>query len=159
MSRPLLAVDVDGVIVLLGEEDPGGHTAMRLELIDGMMHRVSLEAGDRLRRLAERYELVWASGWEERANEHFPRLLDIPKLPHIGFHGKARFGSAHWKLGPLEAFSQGRPVAWIDDNFDDACHAWAKERIAPTLLVPVEPHRGLEEAHVEALVAWAQTLD
>jgi hypothetical protein len=26
----------------------------------------------------------------------------------------------------------------------------------PTLLVPVEPSRGLEEAHTEALIAWVE---
>lgn len=159
MARPILAVDVDGVIVLFGDEGLETPAPVQTALIDGMMHRVSLAAGPRLRRLSEDFELIWASGWEERANEHLPALLGIPELPHIGFGRSARFGSADWKIKPLDAFSGGRALAWIDDSFDDSCHRWASERAAPTRLVSVESHRGLEEDHVEVLSAWARTLD
>jgi hypothetical protein len=159
MARPILAVDVDGVIALLGYEEGDDSPAVQLQLIDGMMHCISLSSGERLRRLAEHYDLVWASGWEGRANDYFPALLGIPQLPHIGFGRAARFGSAHWKLGPLDAYARDRPVAWVDDNFDERCDAWARERPAPTMLVPVDPRRGLEESHAEALVAWARGLE
>lgn len=157
-GKPILAVDVDGVVLLLGEEDPGCSSLVRSELIEGMMHRVSLSSGMALRRLAEEFDLVWATGWEGRANQHFPRLLGIPELPHLRFDGAARFGSAHWKMPALEAWSRDRPLAWIDDNHDDACHAWARRRETPTLLVTVRPNRGLETEQVEILLAWARAL-
>jgi hypothetical protein len=157
MSRPILAVDVDGVISLFGFERPPDRAVARFELIDGMVHCISLAAGERLLRLAEHFELVWASGWEDKANDYLPALLGLPELPHLRFGG-ARFGSAHWKLGPLDGFGRGRPLAWIDDSFDTSCYEWAERRPEPTLLVPTESHRGLEEAQVEALVAWAAGL-
>ena len=49
-------------------------------------------------------------------------------------------------------------MAWIDDNFDESCYEWARERAEPTLLVPTEPHLGLEEAQTEALDRWARGL-
>jgi hypothetical protein len=49
-------------------------------------------------------------------------------------------------------------MAWVDDNFDESCFEWAERREQPTLLVPTETHLGLEEAHVEALRRWAQSL-
>jgi hypothetical protein len=85
-------------------------------------------------------------------------MLGIPELPFLSFDGAARFGSAHWKLGPLDEYGKGRPLAWIDDNFDESCYEWAREREEPTLLVPTEAHLGLEEVQVEALTAWAQGL-
>ncbi len=124
-----------------------------------MVHCISLVAGDRLKRLEEQFELVWATGWEEKANFYLPDLLGIPALPVISFDGAARFGSAHWKLGPLDEFAKGRALAWIDDNFNEGCYEWAEEREEPTLLVPTEPHLGIEEAHVEALRSWALSLD
>jgi hypothetical protein len=159
MSRPILAVDVDGVISLFGFDDPPDRSAAKFELIDGMVHCISLAAGDRLRRLAEHYEMVWATGWEDKANYYLPNLLGIPELPHLTFDGAARFGSAHWKLGPLDAYGQGRALAWVDDNFDESCYEWARGRPEPTLLVPTESHLGLEEAHTEALSAWARGLE
>jgi hypothetical protein len=159
MSRPILAVDVDGVISLFGFDEPPDGGAARFELIDGMVHCISLAAGERLRRLAEHYELVWATGWEDRANDYLPNLLGLPELPHLTFDGAARFGSAHWKLGPIDEYGEGRALAWIDDNFDESCYEWAQGREEPTLLVPTEAHLGLEEAQVEALTAWARGLD
>ncbi|MGA8746694.1 MAG: HAD domain-containing protein [Solirubrobacterales bacterium] len=158
MSRPILAVDVDGVISLFGFEEPPDRANARFELIDGMVHCISLVAGERLRRLAEHYDLVWATGWEERANDYLPTMLGLPELPHLSFDGAARFGSAHWKLGPLQEYGTGRAMAWVDDNFDESCYAWAQTRAEPTLLVQTEPHLGLEEAQTEALSAWAQGL-
>jgi hypothetical protein len=153
-----LAVDVDGVISLFGFDEAPDRSRAKFELVDGMVHCISLVAGDRLRRLGERYALVWATGWEEKANEYLPGLLGLPELPHISFDGAARFGSAHWKLGPIDEYAADRAVAWIDDNFDESCHEWAKTRPAPTLLVPTEPHLGIEEAHVAALESWAADL-
>jgi len=158
MSRPLLAVDIDGVLSLFGSEEPPDEATTRLQLVDGVPHRISLVAGARLLRLSESFELVWASGWEDKANFYLPELLGVPELPHVSFDGEARSGAAHWKLGPLEAYAQGRALAWIDDNFDRSCYDWAETRAEPTLLVVTEPQRGLEEAHVDALNAWAGSL-
>ncbi len=158
MSRPILAVDVDGVISLFGYDDPPPPTEARFELVDGMLHCISLRAGERLQRLAEHFELVWATGWEEKANYYLPQMLGLAELPHLTFDGAARFGSAHWKLGPLGEYGRGRALAWIDDNFDDSCYEWARGREESTLLVPTEPARGLGEAETEALLAWARGL-
>ena len=158
MSRPILAVDVDGVISLFGYDEPPGNLEARFELVDGMIHCISLRAGERLQRLSEQFELIWATGWEDKANYYLPNMLGLAELPHLTFDGQARFGSAHWKLGPLDRYGRGRPLAWIDDNFDDSCYRWAREREEPTLLVPTDPALGLQEAETEALAAWARGL-
>jgi hypothetical protein len=158
MELPILAVDVDGVISLFGFEGEPDRATTRLQLVDGVPHCISLVCGDRLRRLSEHFELVWATGWEDKANFYLPQLLGVPELPHISFDIAARPGGAHWKLGAIEAYADGRAIAWVDDNFDESCFEWAERRSQPTLLVPTEPHLGLEEAHVEALRRWALSL-
>jgi Swiss Army Knife RNA repair-like protein len=155
-SKPILFVDVDGVVSVFGfaeGSDPPG----RFQWIDGIAHCILPEAGERLNRLAERFELVWATGWEERANEHLPFLLDLDgdELPWLRFDGGAVFGSAHWKLDAIGAYAGDRPAAWIDDNLDQECEAWAAGREAPTLLVKTESAVGISEEHTEQLLAWA----
>lgn len=157
--KPVLAVDVDGVISLFGFDEPPAREQAQFQLVDGIMHCISLAAGARLRRLAAHYELVWATGWEDRANDHLPQMLGLDQLPFLSFDGTARFGSAHWKLGPLDEYCRGRAMAWIDDNLDESCYEWARGRREPTLLVPTEPDLGLEEAQTEALIAWARGLE
>jgi hypothetical protein len=155
--RPVCAVDVDGVISLFGFDGPLNQAGGRMHLIDGMAHVISDRAGAELLRLAEVYELVWATGWEHRANDHLPLIPGLPgDLPVLSFDGRARFGSAHWKLDALTEYGHNRPLAWIDDSFDESCHAWARDRQAPTLLCPTDSDIGLTEAHTEALLAWVR---
>jgi hypothetical protein len=162
-DRPVLAVDIDGVVSLFGFDEsmqPGGKaygTAPgEFHLIDGMLHCIALETGPRLRRLGEVYEMVWASGWEDRANDHLPGLLGVPELHYLTFDGRARFGTAHWKLDALDEYAGSRPLAWVDDSLDPSCYEWAETRSAPTLLVPTESDVGLIDAHVEALEDWVR---
>jgi len=155
-QRPILAVDVDGVISLFGFEGPLDPIGVRFHLIDGIAHCISDDVGPRLLRLAEVYDLVWATGWEERANDRLPLILGLPgALPCLTFDGRARFGTAHWKLEAIEEYAGDRPLAWIDDSLDESCHSWAARRPAPTLLVGTESDTGLTEAHAEALLRWA----
>jgi hypothetical protein len=157
VPQPILAVDVDGVISLFGFEGPISEVGGRFHLIDGVAHCISDSAGPQLRRLAEVYELIWATGWEDRANDHLPLILGLPtELPCLRFDGRARFGSSHWKLEALEEYAGDRPLAWIDDSLDQSCRRWAAQRPAPTLLVATESDIGITEAHTDALFSWAR---
>jgi len=156
--RPILFVDVDGVLSLFGfasrEELPGP-----FHWVDGIAHCIPPATGPRLARLAETFELVWATGWEEKANEYIPRILELPfrGLPVLTFDGRAVFGSSHWKLEAIDSYAAGRPAAWIDDNLDDECEDWAARRAEPTLLVRTLPAVGLTDEHVQELEAWAES--
>ncbi|MGH2954552.1 MAG: hypothetical protein ACRDK9_11170 [Solirubrobacterales bacterium] len=156
-DRPILAVDVDGVISLFGFEGPLDQVPGRFHLIEGIAHCISDSAGAELLRLADVYELIWATGWEDRANDHLPPILGLPdELPCLHFDGRARFGTAHWKIDAIEGYAGTRPLAWIDDSLDESCRTWAAEREGPTLLVTTEPDVGLIPTHTETLLSWAQ---
>jgi hypothetical protein len=155
-EKPLLLVDVDGVISLFGF-DPARVPEGRFLNVDGIVHLLSATAGAHLRRLANAFELAWCTGWEEKANEYLPWALELPgPLPCLRFDGVAKSADAHWKLAAIDAFAgPDRPVAWIDDAHDHSCHAWALRRRAPTLLVATDPAVGLTAEHVSTLLGWA----
>ncbi|HEY2397395.1 MAG TPA: hypothetical protein VGH78_00235 [Solirubrobacteraceae bacterium] len=141
--------------------------------IEGMPHFLSSTAAAHLLSLAPLYELVWASGWEERAEEHLPHLLGVPeRLPFLRFPRDGAVACAaaagtvagpqttlaHWKLQSVDAYAADRPLAWIDDAFNDACHDWAAARAAPTLLVATDPQHGLTSREARLLQDWAPAL-
>ena len=148
---------MDGVISLFGFAPDAGDLPGPLHWIDGVAHCIPEDVGERLVTLAERFELVWATGWEERANDHLPYLLKLPSgnLPCLTFDGNAVFGSAHWKVDAIDLYAADRPAAWIDDNLNEACFRWAEYRTAPTLLVETSPSVGLTDEHVSELLNWA----
>lgn len=162
-------VDIDGVVSLFGGwESGGGLLGARsgdgsFHSIDGTPHFLSSTAAAHLLELSSLFELVWASGWEERANEHLPHLLGLPPaLPFLRFPRRTESpptrASAHWKLEAIDAYAGERPLAWVDDALNDACHAWAHARPAPTLLVQTDPQRGLTADEAGRLADWAQAL-
>src|SRR5450755_2167132 len=136
MNPPMLMIDVDGVISLFGF-DPARPPPARFEVVDGVAHFLSATAGRHLRRLSGAFELVWCTGWEEKANEYLPLALGLPRaFPYLTFERTVGLANAHWKLAAIEAFaSASRPLAWIDDAHDETCTAWASARRARTLLV------------------------
>ena len=169
-------VDIDGVISLFGTQQPGARTPSphrapaadpgavegSLQSIDGTPHFLSATAARQLLALSRVFDLVWASGWEEKANEHLPHLLGLPaQLPFVRFSqltGQARSTHAHWKLEAIEAYAGQRALAWVDDAFNPACQDWARTRPAPTLLVSTAPERGLTPLEAEVLMGWARAL-
>jgi hypothetical protein len=171
-SRPLLMVDIDGVISLFGgwgggawgihggAVQDGARTAEgAFHSIEGSPHFLSSAAAAHLLELSAVFELVWASGWEERANEHLPHLLGLPPaLPFLRFSRNVGRANAHWKLDAIDAYARDRPLAWIDDAFNAACHGWAQARAAPTLLVQTVPQVGLTEREASQLARWASDL-
>jgi hypothetical protein len=174
-ERPLLMVDIDGVISLFGGDRAGIGGGIDSSLrpdgvfhsrpngsfhtIDGIPHFLSRSAAAHLLSLAEHFDLVWCSGWEEKAEEYLPHLLGLPAgLPFLRFGRSQGAGNSlggHWKLDAIDAHGGSRALAWIDDAFDDSCHAWAAARPAPTLLVLTDPADGLTSHEVSLLESWA----
>ena len=128
--------------------------------IDGSPHLISAAAPAHLQTLGADFDLVWCTGWEERANEYLPGVLGLPgDLPVLSFDRNPGRGHAHWKLAAIEAYAgPDRPLAWLDDALNDACRTWATERAAPTLLVETIPHQGITDRHVTRLTTWARAL-
>jgi hypothetical protein len=160
MDPPLLLIDIDGVISLFGfdaAQPPPG----RFLLVDGIPHFLSAGAAELIGALQEHFELVWCSGWEEKADEYLPLALGLPAgLRHLTFApANGAPAARHWKLSAIDGYAgPHRPVAWIDDQFDHTCHAWAVERPGPTELVATNPAVGLTAEHASRLQAWAEAI-
>lgn len=157
-AKPLLFVDIDGVVSLFGF-DPDARPEGTWQNVDGVVHFLSAEAGRHLQELRAGYELVWCSGWEEKCNEYLPTALGLPSsLPFLTFGAPNSRVLGHWKLDAVDAYARDRPLAWVDDAFNEACHAWAARRSAPTLLLQTAPATGLTAVEARRLAEWARSV-
>ena len=119
-----------------------------------MLHCISTPTGPRLNRLAKTYELIWASGWEDRANDYLPHILGVPEFPYLTFDGRAQFGTAHWKLEALEEYAQDRAAGL--GRRQPRCQLLRVGRRArgPDPAGPDRLGDRPAETHVGALEAW-----
>ena len=149
---PVLLLDVDGVINPYGDACPPGYAEHDL-FPDDEPVRVNPDHGRWITELQDHYDVLWASGWNDEANDLLAPLLGIAPLPVLAMPATPfRPGD---KVPRIAAGTHGRAAAWLDDLHTPEAGDWAAARPWPTLLVPVDPARGLLREHVDALLAWA----
>jgi hypothetical protein len=153
-NKPLLFVDIDGVLSLFGFPSSAVPERCSWHQVDGIVHLLSHDAATSLLDLAEFFDPVWCTGWKERANDHLPHVLGVGPYPHLIFGESPE----HWKLAAVVEHAGQRPLAWIDDDVNDAVRDWARARPVPTLIVETQPASGLTEELAERLRRWAQAL-
>jgi hypothetical protein len=154
--RPVLLVDVDGVLnPWLATDCPPGFG--EYDFFAGERVLLSPGHGELLLSLAHAYELVWATAWEHRANRLIGPVLALPELPVIEFPLDGR--DLYFRKLPAVIEAVGdRPCAWIDDEHQPDHYTWAERRGVPTLIVDIDPARGLTSEIVTRLAEWAEAL-
>lgn len=139
--HPLLLLDVDGPLNphLAGPLD-------EFEVVRGAwgVWRLAPWHGERLLALADTFELVWATAWEDDANRYIAPALGLPELPMIRFSDVVG-STGTWKLATVRRYVGNRPVCWVDDELGADAHQWARRRRVPTMLMDVDPRVGLVE--------------
>lgn len=184
LTRPVLALDVDGVVNAdVGEERPVTISAAGQpdSPFFRSSHGVDVQGsvflvpgvGAWIRQMLEVADVVWATTWEDLANEVVAPLLGIDPLPvacrvaeHPPKFGWVRNGNPEaWKADVLAQRFAGRPLAWVDDlawaydlrRYGDADEGarvlfdWRATRgsaPAPTLVVVPDERVGLTEAEM-----------
>jgi hypothetical protein len=100
--------------------------------------------------------MVWATTWQDEANEVLAPRLGLPALPVVrwpeeaGAPGTPR--GLHWKTPALVASAEGRPFLWVDDEIGPVDRLWVEgTHPAPALLHRVDPRRGLTDEDFAAL--------
>lgn len=157
--RPILAVDVDGVLnaISRGEPPEGWRDTRAL----GFRIRYNPGHGTKLLVAAEETgaELVWCTTWESQANDCIGALLGLPELPWVPMEpGRAGLKFSEYRpFGVVKAiamctYAAGRPFCWLDDE-PDAADA-LRSCPAPHLVVQVAEHTGLQDKHLERARTW-----
>lgn len=169
--KPLLLIDVDGP---LNPYDMTGNSFSKYNrLNEGRRYlqyrihqykvRLSKWHGEELLKLADVYELVWATTWEHDANALIGPKIGLPELPVIEFDKDwplpTRPDGTYFKTHTIMKYAAGRPFAWVDDEIgvhDQECVS--DIHTAPFSLHWVDPAHGLRQLDFDTLAAWAASL-
>lgn len=160
-AEPLLFLDVDGVINACPP-------LKGVETFEAQGYPICVPPGtkERIARLLEVFEPVWATTWRKDAHPHFAEAIGVdedPPWPHIdGPHGA-------WKLPAIINYASEirlsgpaihRPWLWIDDDgkWEMQEHGIWHDKVK-TLVICPDTGRGLTDEHVEEALAFAAKLD
>jgi hypothetical protein len=153
VDRPVLLLDVDGVLNPYGADCPAGFVEHALFPDGDEPVRLCAAHGEWIAELAGRYDVVWATGWGEEANRLLGPLLRLPRFPVVAFPAVPFPPEA--KVPAIDRLVGDRPAVWIDDLLGPAARDWAANRAAPTLLLPADPAVGLTREIVDRAWDWA----
>lgn len=167
-TLPLLLLDVDGVLLPVQDNNVrdgyfGPSADFREVSLEhwetGEIHGIWISPanGDRLRRLRERFEIVWATGWNQHANDILAPLHGLPERPviELAWSEDLRSLETSWKLPAVVDFVGDRSCVWIDDHVRTDVEQWAEERQAPTLVLRADHRVGLSDNIVETALRFA----
>ncbi|WP_405015616.1 hypothetical protein [Kitasatospora sp. NBC_01539] len=108
------------------------------------------------------FDLVWATTWEEEANDFVAPILGLPALPFVPWPSPRPepAGGVFWKTPEIVSWAAGRAFAWVDDNITDADRAFVHaHHDGPALLHRIDPQAGLADQDFTLLADWAASLD
>jgi hypothetical protein len=157
-DKPLLLLDVDGVLIpWQAKTPPSDYQWFELQ------HRVggtdtkesgllSPSIGTRLLRHTERFQLVWATGWEHEANRVIAPILGLPELPVIEFPRDA--DGTFVKLVTVSRIPSAAAVVWVDDELTEEAKDWARTRPGTTMLIDVDPGTGITHENLDRVSSF-----
>lgn len=181
-SRPVVAIDLDGVLNRLGEQpdladgwERHSVVARSVDLPESPFvrgsgdHDLNLSLilnpdlhGPWITALRQRADVVWATMWESAANAVVAPLLGIEPLP-VGISVSIqapRFGDAingdiaGWKAYALAESFHRRPLVWIDDMNEPFGRGWWSRQGQPTRVLTCDPEVGLTAEQMASVDAW-----
>lgn len=182
MSRPLVLLDVDGVLNALGPGAAWPDWQTGDAVADGRRFRIrwSPSVVSRVVRWSKVTDVHWLTTWGHDANRSLRHLVDLPELPVAGTYdddqddwvppdadshaeaapaGPDELTGQWWKFDVVRRLVRAdpeRPLVWLDDDLAVASDmvAWTREHATASLLVAPDPGSGLVSHDLDAVDAF-----
>jgi len=177
-TKPILFLDVDGVLNAFAPVRPHVERKAGGRKVNGVFQPYTLrfdnEAADMVLALAEHFDIVWATMWNDAANAEVAPLLGLDEFPvmrcnhNVGWDMAVAEGTDTFDIHRLwyaktpliPTYAAGRPFAWLDDDHSSYDQAWLAQHGAdqPFMLVRTDAEYGVQWDDVDALIHWARNL-
>jgi hypothetical protein len=178
MTRPLVLLDVDGVLNALAASEAWTEWRTGRAVAGGGSYviRWAPEVVERVLSWGDHAEVRWLTTWGHDANSSLRHLLEMPELPVAGTWddpdagAPVASGPTHADVAPaapdpltgrwwkfdvvrrLVRAEPSRPVVWVDDDLvrKPEVAAWMADEATALLVVP-DPRTGLVDADLVAV--------
>ncbi len=174
-DKPVLLLDVDGVLLVTDEEIPKRCPEGYETGPDGSPYEFyNPQHGEWIRELLPDVDFFWLTSHDERSHEDIGRPLG---LPETGWVAHRNFERQQWREEneqgfdedassnnlnqarrvAIESYFNQRTIIWIDDSLTPKDFMWGMKRQydgVPSLLMKPDPAEGLQHAHIDRAKAW-----
>lgn len=165
-EKPMLLIDIDGPLNPCAQSNTKlrkgkQYTMYNYRGFQNYQVWLRKEHGRQLLALADVFDLVWATTWEEEANIFVGPKLGLPELPFIPFKKlcppQPPVAGIHWKTAVINAYAYSRPFAWVDDECtgNDMLYL-AQWHPHPWLVKKIDPAVGLVDKDFVELREWVE---
>lgn len=162
--RPVLLLDIDGVLnPYLADKVPQDYTRQLLT-VRSVPYVVLLNPSHGKSLLSLGYDIIWATMWEDHANQLISPLVGLPSLPVIHFPNSYVISDyrLHLKTEIILNYMNNinRPYIWVDDEVS----AYDRKFLQLKSLVPcdtlrIDPAVGLTSSDFERLSTSRMALE
>ena len=171
VSKPVILLDVDGPLNPWSAPNglPRGfreHFMRPRGWEMGKPLKVRLRASDGFRLSTLGCDIIWATTWEDEANEWIGPHIGLPKLPFIDWIDKDYFNPEHlyWKTKRVVSWMNenrpGIPFIWLDDEVRRPDRDYIEKNAATgSKILIISPRIGITGNDYEAITEWKQGLE
>lgn len=182
MTKPILLLDIDGVLNLLPRKWGYGdkfepitepYRRERIGAGDGLAYMVNIpvDVADLVAQLQTEFSIKWFTMWNYDACDRFAPVAGLPHFEHyhvdwaMGREILAQQGYTLqeirriWvaKTPMIPAYLGDRPFVWIDDDTTAADTDYlVTQGLTDFRIITVEPNAGLTQTVVDNALTWAR---
>jgi hypothetical protein len=153
--KPILFLDVDGVLNACPPIE-GEPVTRKL----GFPICIPTGTKERVARLSEEFEMVWATTWRDKAHPNFGEDLGLgEEWPHVDFHDLKILSILEYAVQVKLSGTIVQPWVWIDDDAP-----WEMQTVglrhdeSKTLVLAPDTAVGLTDGHVQRALDFAARL-
>jgi hypothetical protein len=155
-DRPVMALDIDGVLQLLVNNTRDLQPGYIMQPKPQHWLAYNPEHGKWLNQVLEQADIFYISDWQAKSHGQIGKVLGLPEFDWINSYRFDDCVRHESRALAITALFENRPLAWLDDEINDYDLAWAERRSLQTPTLMIKPNRriGLTSSDMAKVNSW-----